>query len=679
MRTTLYLACTIIILSTTTLAQTFEWNEFAYNHFNKEIVNAHLDGSGTKLMILEDSIYEMPSSVMSHLLNSKVFEYTNDSWHQLGSTIFTLHTYNQGYYSYSLNGKCIARSFHMVNKSDSTYNNFILVYEYNTIQKSWLIKGDTIKADSCKLACSRPIDINKDGTIIAFNTYKIVNDTIQGWLKVMKFENQIWKQIGTNINGKTKTDFVGNSFSLNSDGTRLAISTTTDSYGSIADTGYIKIYEYLDDDWMQLGSDIPGINFDNRTNYTISLNKKGNIVAIGAPLFSTDASWGKPYGQVRIFEYSTIDNDWVQLGQNIKGRKWSLTFKKEEKLGRTVCLDSSGYTIALGSNTTPRVYEYNDSTWVKKGSFSVKNCNYYESKVSISENAKTIAFTNSCKHSLNTFIYDSIDESLKHYIYLTMYPIGAGYINGGGIYKDGDTVSINATGINGYIFDQWKDNDKIISPNSNYSFIANNSIELTAYFSKSTINPKITFRVNMSNEDNFYKVGIKGSWDNWNSITVLHEDNGDYIGIKEVTSNRSYEYKYVKLDSNIEITQWEDIPSAECTVGEYKNRFVNVSNNNIDINTVCFNSCNGCTTTLIDKKERDNLIIFPNPNSGIFSITSNNIKFIEVFNILGGKVPVELNIGCSKSIVNLSKYKHGIFYVRIHTKDKIFTKKVLVK
>ncbi len=233
---------------------------------------------------------------------------------------------------------------------------------------------------------------------------------------------------------------------------------------------------------------------------------------------------------------------------------------------------------------------------------TVNNCDYFESKVSMNENAKIIALTNSCNKSINTFRYDTIDETLKNYISLAISPIDAG-------------------------------------------------------------NPKVTFRVDMFNEDNFYNVGIKGSWDNWNSITVLHVDNGYYIGIKEVAPNNSYEYKYVKLDSNIEITQWEDIPSAECTVGEYKNRFVNVSNNNIDIKTVYFNSCNSCTTTLIDKTERDNLIIFPNPNSGIFSVTSNNIKFIEVFNILGEKVPVELNIGYSKSIVHLNKYEHGIFYV----------------
>ncbi len=69
----------------------------------------------------------------------------------------------------------------MVNESDSTYNNFIIVYEYDTLQKSWLINGDTIKVDNIsKLAINSRISINRDGTVIAFAaSYEEINDTLR--------------------------------------------------------------------------------------------------------------------------------------------------------------------------------------------------------------------------------------------------------------------------------------------------------------------------------------------------------------------------------------------------------------------------------------------------------------------------------------------------------------------
>lgn len=78
-------------------------------------------------------------------------------------------------------------------------------------------------------------------------------------------------QIGSNINGQSAFDNFGNTISLNSDGTVLAV-------GNI-NMDYVQVYKNTNENWVQLGQNIRENSFQNPAPL-VELNGEGNKIAI---------------------------------------------------------------------------------------------------------------------------------------------------------------------------------------------------------------------------------------------------------------------------------------------------------------------------------------------------------------------------------------------------------------
>ena len=52
--------------------------------------------------------------------------------------------------------------------------------------------------------------------------------------------------------------------------------------GGGEDAGHVRVYKYSDGDWVQLGSDIDGEAASDQSGFSVSLSSDGTIVAIGA-------------------------------------------------------------------------------------------------------------------------------------------------------------------------------------------------------------------------------------------------------------------------------------------------------------------------------------------------------------------------------------------------------------
>ena len=116
----------------------------------------------------------------------------------------------------------------------------------------------------------------------------------------------------------------------------------------------------------QIGSDIDGEAVDDQSGYSVSLSSDGSIVAIGA--VQNDGNGGNA-GHVRV--YQNVSGTWTQVGSDIDGEAsndWS---------GRSVSLDSSGTTLAIGARYNNgngsnsghvRVYQNISGTWTQVGS-----------------------------------------------------------------------------------------------------------------------------------------------------------------------------------------------------------------------------------------------------------------------------------------------------------------------
>ena len=171
-------------------------------------------------------------------------------------------------------------------------------------------------------------------------------------------------QLGSDIDGEAAGDKSGHSVSMNSAGDRVAIGAYGND-GTASDAGHVRIYEYSNSSWSQLGSDIDGEAADDRSGISVSMNSNGDRVAIGA--YGNEGT-GAYAGHVRVYEYS--NSSWTQIGSDIDGEAASDLF------GNSVSMNSAGGRVAIGAYLNDgtghnaghvRVYEYSNCSWSQLG------------------------------------------------------------------------------------------------------------------------------------------------------------------------------------------------------------------------------------------------------------------------------------------------------------------------
>ena len=213
---------------------------------------------------------------------------------------------------------------------------------------------------------SSSVSLSSDGTTLAIGAQG--NDGTgadAGHVRVYEYSAGSWSQLGSDIDGEAASDYSGTSVSLSSDGTTVAIGATGND-GTGADAGHVRVYEYSAGSWTQLGADIDGEAADDQSGYSVSLSSDGTTVAIGARWNDGNGTYA---GHVRIYEYSA--GSWSQLGADIDGEA------ANNYSGISVSLSSDGTTVAIGATGNDgngasaghvKIYEYSSGSWTQLGS-----------------------------------------------------------------------------------------------------------------------------------------------------------------------------------------------------------------------------------------------------------------------------------------------------------------------
>ena len=167
----------------------------------------------------------------------------------------------------------------------------------------------------------------------------------------------------------TSTEHFGISVSINSDGTVVAIGAYDFDGGVGTNSGTTRIYEWNGTAWVSKGSPINGLATEEYSGFSVSISSNGNIVAIGAWRNNSDT------GTTRIYEWN--GTAWVLKGSQITG------LTAGERSGRSVSINGDGTIVAIGaflfngeagsSSGTTRIYEWNGTAWVLK---AVKSTDY---------------------------------------------------------------------------------------------------------------------------------------------------------------------------------------------------------------------------------------------------------------------------------------------------------------
>ena len=169
-----------------------------------------------------------------------------------------------------------------------------------------------------------------------------------------------FSQLGNDIDGPTMFDNAGESVSLSSDGSRLAVGIRS---GGSSSQGIVRVFDWDGTSWTQVGSDIVGLVNGDNFGRAVSLSSDGARVAIGAPFADPASNFGYfSSGQVTVYELS--GSTWVQMGSVFSG---SLN---NERLGTSVSLNSDGTKLAFGATRTGntgyvKVYSWSGTSWTQ--------------------------------------------------------------------------------------------------------------------------------------------------------------------------------------------------------------------------------------------------------------------------------------------------------------------------
>jgi len=298
--------------------------------------------------------------------------------------------------SLSNNGSTVAIGA-IYNDDNGSNSGHCRIFSYDDDELEWVQKGGDIDGENSVDFSGYRVSIADDGDIVAVSaTNNAGNGESSGHVRVHRYDDvsDEWLQIGSDIDGQAAGDRLGTSVALSNDGKTIVIGApNNDSNGS--NSGHTLIFEYDDDtcDWVLLGSEIEGENTDDKSGWSVSMAKNGDVVAIGA--YYNDDN-GSNSGKVSVYSYSENEEDWQPIGTDING-------DADEYSGYSVALSEDGEVVAIGDNNPfsngdrgrTRIYAYDNdvSDWVQMSDAIYGEAAYDESgaDVSLSNDGKIVA------------------------------------------------------------------------------------------------------------------------------------------------------------------------------------------------------------------------------------------------------------------------------------------------
>jgi len=301
----------------------------------------------------------------------RVYEYDGETWTKIGQDIDGEAKNDKSGYSVSINsaGNIVAIGASQNDGSNGQDSGHVRVYEYNG--ETWTKIGQDIDGEASGDASGYSVSLNSNGNIVAIGApynHNTNGGEYSGHVRVYEYDGETWTKIGQDIDGEASSDVSGQSVSLNSDGTIVAIGAVNNHGNAGEYSGHVRVYQYQSSSnaWTKIGQDIDGEAPGDQSGYSVSLNSDGTIVAIGTPY--NDGNENNS-GHVRVHQYQSTSDTWTKIGQDIDGEA------SDDTSGISVSLNSNGDIVAIGATNNGgdsgrvRVYQYQSAsdTWTKIG------------------------------------------------------------------------------------------------------------------------------------------------------------------------------------------------------------------------------------------------------------------------------------------------------------------------
>ena len=288
--------------------------------------------------------------------------------------------------------------------------------------------------------------LNRDGTIIATGAYTAhlpstdANIDARGYVRVWKYENSAWSQMGQVLWGPDKDSRFGSAIDLSDDGLTMIVGAPwfeKENYGGAQASrqrgrgrAQVYNYDYEGGSWVPKGSSFSGTNVSGDKSYSVdrlghdvSISSDGETVALGA-LQKVD---GGPdpdtgAGYVAVYNWNGTTSTWVQVGSTMHGLSVGDAFGYKVKLSADASIVAATSQLANDSKGNVRVHTLDDSSqWQQSGLIEPRFPSWFGYSLSLSSDGNTMAIghpygtqrVSIYTYSLETWtLVSSIDESL---------------------------------------------------------------------------------------------------------------------------------------------------------------------------------------------------------------------------------------------------------------------------
>lgn len=320
----------------------------------------------------------------------RIYQNSDGTWAQIGEDIDGEAEFDNSGCSVSLSsdGSIVAIG---ANGNDGNGSSAGHVRIYQNSGGTWTQIGEDIDGEAEGDQSGYSVSLSSDGSMVAIGApYNGGNGVWAGHVRIYQNTSGTWTQVGADIDAESEGDYSGFSVSLSSDGSTVAVGAPYNQ-GSGYLAGHVRVFQYTDGTWTQMGADIDAeVAFDN-CGTSVSLNSDGSTVAIGAPYNEGNGYWA---GHVRIFQ--NTGGTWTQVGSDIDGEA------EDDKSGYAVSLSDDGATVAIGAYYNDgssfesghvRIYENSGGIWVQVGADIDGEAEYDESgySVCLSDDGSTVA------------------------------------------------------------------------------------------------------------------------------------------------------------------------------------------------------------------------------------------------------------------------------------------------
>lgn len=260
------------------------------------------DAFGTGMALSDDGLHLVVGAPYndgnaSNSGHARVYEFNNGDWIQMGSDIQGKGRNNNTGESVAISadGSIVAVGS-PANGDMGSFAGLTRVFEYTN--GAWSQLGADIYGQNAGDWAGESVELSDDGSVVMIAGRSALSGA--GQIRLFEYNNGAWTQKGGDLNGEAAADFSGWSTSLSANGDIVAIGAISND-GNGTSAGHVRVYSFFVSNWIQVGADIDGEKAQDFCGSAASLSADGKTIAVGLSKYGIPNNSINP-GAVKVLD-----------------------------------------------------------------------------------------------------------------------------------------------------------------------------------------------------------------------------------------------------------------------------------------------------------------------------------------------------------------------------------------